>query len=87
MSLALMTPFLWWRTTIKNMSLSSRYKRANTDLIVSAGQKWVQLEKEYLHSYCISDATIWMAGGKGGDLSARKRVSIYYLFFDQVINC
>ena len=30
------------------------------------------LEKEYLHSYWISGANIWMAGGQGGDLSARK---------------
>ena len=43
---------------MKNISLSSRYKGVKTALIVSAGQKWVQLEKEYLHSYWISDAKI-----------------------------
>ena len=47
-SLSLMTPFLWWRKTMKNISLSSRYKGAKTALIMSAGQKLVQLEKEYL---------------------------------------
>ena len=80
MSLALMTPFFWWRTKMKNISLSSRYKRAKTALIVSAGKKWVQLEKEYIHSYCISGVNIWMAGGKGGDLSARKRV-LFIIYF------
>ena len=60
---------------------------AKTVLIVSAGQKWVRLEKEYLHSWWIYDAKIWMTGGKGGDPSARKMIFIYHLFFDQVIDC
>ena len=64
---------------MKNISLSPRYKRAKTDLIVSAGQKCVQLEKDYLHSYWISDAKIWMTGGQRGNLSSRKRT--YYLLF------
>ena len=83
-SLALMNPFLWWSTTMKNISLSSRYKRAKAALILSAGQKWVRLEREYLHSYWIFDANIWTSGGKVGDLSANRRI----LFCsDQVINC
>ena len=37
MSLALMTPFLWWRTTMRNIIISSRYQKAKTALIMSAG--------------------------------------------------
>ena len=37
---------------------TSRDKSAKIDLILSAGQKWMRLEKEYLHYYCISDARI-----------------------------
>ena len=48
-------------------------KRAKMTKIVSEGQKWTRLEKEYLHSDWTSDTNIWMAGGKGGDLSARKK--------------
>ena len=73
--------------TMKNINLSSRYKRSKTALIVSAGQKWVQLERQYLHSYWIPDAKILMAGGQGDDLSACKRIFIYYLFIEQVIKC
>ena len=43
---------------IEKISLSSRYKRSKIALIVSAGQKWVRLDKEYIHSYWISDAKI-----------------------------
>ena len=39
---------------------------------VSAGPKWEQLEKEYIHSDWTSDTNISMVGGQGGDLSARK---------------
>ena len=81
MSLALTNPFLWLKMTMKNISLSSRYKGVKTALIVSAGQKWVRLENEYLHSYCIYDAKIWMTGGQGGDLSARKRISFIIYFW------
>ena len=35
-----------------------RVQHAKTDLIVSAGQKWVWLEMEYLHSSWIYDARI-----------------------------
>ena len=42
-------------------------------MIVSAGQKWLRSEKEYLHYEWTSGANIWMAGGKGGDLSSPKR--------------
>ena len=48
--------------------------------IVSTGQKWERLEKEYPHCDWNSDTNIWMAGGKGDDLSARKRI-IYILIF------
>ena len=58
----------------KNISLSYRLKRAKTALIVSAGKKWLRLEKEYLHYYWIYDAKISMAGEKGGDLSASKGI-------------
>ena len=67
---------------MKNISLSSRYKRAKIDLLVSAGQKCVQLENEYIHSYWISDANTLMEGGQGGDLSNRKMIFIYHLLFD-----
>ena len=53
-------------------------------MIVSAGQKWARLEKEYLHSDWTSDANIWMAGGQGGDLFARK---IFLILLNQVMNC
>ena len=43
-------------------------------MIVSAGQKWAQLEKEYLHYDWTSDANIWMAVEQGGDISARKSI-------------
>ena len=36
--LALITPLFWWRTTMKEFSLPSQYKRARTSQIVSAGQ-------------------------------------------------
>ena len=51
-------------------------------MILSASQKWAQLDKEYLRCDWTSETNIRMAGGMGGDISARK-VS----FFDQVINC
>ena len=41
-------------------------------MIVSAGQKWAQLEKEYIFYDWTSDDKIWMEGRQGGDLSARK---------------
>ena len=31
--------------------------------IVSAGQKWAQLEKKYFHSEWTSDTNIWLTGG------------------------
>ena len=43
-------------------------------MIVSAGQKRVRLEKEYLQSDWTSGANIWMAGGQGGDLSDPKTI-------------
>ena len=43
-------------------------------MIVSAGQNWEQLEKEYFHSDWTYGAKIWMIGGQVGDLSARKRI-------------
>ena len=53
-------------------------------MIVSAGQKWAQLEKEYIHYDWTSDAKIWMTEGKGGDLFA----CFFFLFFlHKVINC
>ena len=48
-------------------------KRAKTAKIVSAGQKWTRLGKEYLHSECTSDTNVLIAGGKGGYISACKR--------------
>ena len=48
--------------------------------IVSAGQKWARLEKEYFHSDWTSDTNIWMAGGQGSDLSARKKISNVFDF-------
>ena len=45
---------------------------------MSTGQKWAQLEKEYLQSDCTSYTKIWMAGGKGGDLSAHKRILLIF---------
>ena len=42
--------------------------------IVSTGQKWARVEKEYLHYDWTSDTKIWMEGGKGGDISARKKI-------------
>ena len=53
-------------------------------MIVSAGQTWVRLDKEYLHSDWISDADIWMAGGKVGDLSARKMILLLFNFLTKV---
>ena len=49
-------------------------------MIVSADQKWARLEKEYLNSDWTSDTNIWMAGGQGGDLFARKRILILFIF-------
>ena len=46
-------------------------------MIVSAGQKWAQLEKEYLHYDWASDAKIWMEGRQGSDISARKSILIF----------
>ena len=54
--------------------------------VVSAGQKWARLEKEYLHTDWTSDTESWIAGGRGGGLSARKRI-FNILIFDHVKNC
>ena len=43
-------------------------------MIVSAGQKLARLEKESLHYGWTYDTNIWMAGGKGGDISVRERI-------------
>ena len=45
--------------------------------IVSIGQKWARLEKEYQHNDCTYDTKIWVAGEKRCDLSARKRIIIW----------
>ena len=37
-------------------------------MIVFAGPKWAQLEKEYLQPGWNSDTKIWMSGGQGGSL-------------------
>ena len=50
-------------------------------MIVSAGQKWAQLEKKYIHYDWTSDPNIWMAGGQGGDISAHKRIWIRFNFW------
>ena len=42
--------------------------------IVPTGQKWAQLEKEYIHYDGTSDTNILMVGGKGGELCARKSI-------------
>ena len=39
-------------------------KRQKTGNIVSTGQKWAQLEKEYLQSDWTSDSKVRMEGGK-----------------------
>ena len=52
---------------------------------VSAGQKWVRLDKEYLHSEWNSATKILMVGGQGGDISARKKI-LFTFDFDQVKN-
>ena len=49
-------------------------KGSKTAKIVSTGQNWAQLDKEYLHADWNSDTKIWMEGGQGGDLSARKMI-------------
>ena len=53
---------------------------------VSAGKKLARIEKVYLHSDWTSDSNIWMVGGQGGDLSARKSISIFNIL-DKVKNC
>ena len=55
-------------------------KRSKTAIIVSAGQTWARLEKEYIHSDWTSDTKIWMAGGQGGYLSPRK-ISFFLLSY------
>ena len=47
-------------------------KGQKTAKIVSAGQTWAWLKKEYLHYDWTYDTEIWVADGQGGDLSARK---------------
>ena len=54
--------------------------------IVSAGQKWKQPNKEYLHYDWTFDSNLCMTGGQGGDISARKRI-LFFSSFDQVTNC
>ena len=54
-------------------------------MILSAGQKWAWLKKEYLHSGWTSDANIWITGGQGGDISVCKRI-LLFLIFDQFVN-
>ena len=59
-------------------------KRAWTDKIVYAGQKWAQFEKKYLHYDWTSDTKIWMAGRKW----ISPPIKWFYLFnFDQVKKC
>ena len=53
-------------------------------MIVSAVQGWMQLEKEYLHSYWISDTNILIVGEQEGDLSACKMILIYYSFLTRL---
>ena len=47
-------------------------------LIVSTGQKWAELDKEYVHSDRTSDAKICTEAGQGGHISSRKRIFIYF---------
>ena len=47
---------------------------------MSPGQTWVQLDKEYIHSYRISNANILMEGGQGGDISARKGILFWPVY-------
>ena len=55
-------------------------KKAKMANIVSTGQKWARVEKEYLHYDWTSDTKIWMEGGKGGDISARKKIFLTRLY-------
>ena len=48
---------------------------------MSLGQKWAQLEKEYLPSEWNSEAKIWMANVQGGDISGRKKTLKYSKFW------
>ena len=50
---------------------------------MSTGQKWAQLEKEYLHSDWNSDTSIWMVAGQGGDLYVQK-IIIFIWFLNQL---
>ena len=52
-------------------------KRAKIAKIVSAGQKWAQLEKEHFHYDWNYETNIWIASEKGGDFSSRKRILIF----------
>ena len=47
---------------------------------MSRGQKWAQLEKEYLPFDWTSDNKFWMKGGSVGDLSVRKGILKYSIF-------
>ena len=53
-------------------------------MIMSAGQKWAHLEKEYLHFDLTSDTNIWMKSGKGGDLSTYKGIIIILIFLTKL---
>ena len=56
-------------------------KGAKTANIVSTGPEWAWLEKWYIHSDWTSDTDLWMTGGKGVDISARKRILIFFNFW------
>ena len=42
--------------------------------ILSMGQQWARIMKEYLSSDWTTDANIWMTYVEGGDLSAHKTI-------------
>ena len=52
--------------------------------IVSTGQKWAWLYKEYLQSDCTFETKIWMKGEQGEDLSARKKIFNFLIFFTKL---
>ena len=61
---------------------------------VSAGQKWAQLEKEYIHPDWTSDTKNFIIIRQGGDIFDRERNQIVFKFLtklrtlkNRLINC
>ena len=51
---------------------------------MSVGQKWAQLEKEYIQYEWYFDAKIWIAGEQESDICAHKRIDLFISILDKL---